>query len=59
VFDQLTGLPQQSRILELGCGPSWLWRHNGDRIPAGWRVVLTDGGVIRITKNSGLFVARV
>jgi len=42
VFEQLAGLPQQSRILELGCGPAWLWRHNRDRIPAGWRVVLTD-----------------
>jgi ubiquinone/menaquinone biosynthesis C-methylase UbiE len=42
VFDQLPGLPEQSRILELGCGPAWLWRHNRERIPAGWRVVLTD-----------------
>jgi SAM-dependent methyltransferase len=42
VFGQLAGLPEQSRILELGCGPAWLWRHNRDRIPAGWRVLLTD-----------------
>ena len=42
VFEQLAGLPEQSRILELGCGPAWLWRHNRDRIPAGWRVLLTD-----------------
>ncbi len=42
VFDQLTSLPEQSRILELGCGPAWLWRQNSDRIPAGWRVLLTD-----------------
>ena len=40
VFEQLAELPEQSRILELGCGPAWL-------------------GVIRITKNSGMFVARV
>jgi len=42
VFEQLAGLPEQSRILELGCGPAWLWRHNRERTPAGWRVVLTD-----------------
>jgi SAM-dependent methyltransferase len=42
VFEQLASLPDQSRSLELGCGPAWLWRHNRDRIPAGWRVVLTD-----------------
>jgi SAM-dependent methyltransferase len=42
VFEQLAGLPEQSRILELGCGPAWLWRHNRARMPAGWRVVLTD-----------------
>jgi ubiquinone/menaquinone biosynthesis C-methylase UbiE len=42
VFEQLAGLPEQSRILELGCGPAWLWRHKRDRMPAGWRVVLTD-----------------
>lgn len=42
VFDQLADLPEQSRVLELGCGPAWLWRHNRDRIPTGWRVLLTD-----------------
>lgn len=42
MFEQLAGLPAQSRILELGCGPAWLWRHNRDRLPAGWRVLLSD-----------------
>lgn len=42
VFEQLAGLPEQSRILELGCGPAWLWRRNCDRMPVGWRIVLTD-----------------
>ena len=42
VFEQLAGLPEPSRILELGCGPAWLWRHNRERIPAGWRIVLSD-----------------
>jgi ubiquinone/menaquinone biosynthesis C-methylase UbiE len=42
VFEQLADLPEQSRILELGCGPAWLWRHNRTHMPAGWRVTLTD-----------------
>lgn len=43
VFEQLLmALPEQSCILELGCGPAWLWRHNRDLMPAGWRIVLTD-----------------
>ena len=41
VFDQLD-LPPQSRILELGCGPAWLWRDNLDRIPEGWDITLSD-----------------
>ena len=41
VFDQLD-LPPQGRALELGCGPARLWRENGERIPDGWTVVLTD-----------------
>lgn len=42
VFDQLAGLPDRSHILELGCGPAWIWHHNRDRIPASWHIVLTD-----------------
>jgi len=41
VFDQFE-LPPQSRILELGCGPAWLWRDNLDRIPDGWDITLSD-----------------
>lgn len=36
------GLPEQSRILELGCGPAMLWRVNLERIPAGWDITLSD-----------------
>jgi ubiquinone/menaquinone biosynthesis C-methylase UbiE len=40
-FDQLD-LPPNARILELGCGPGYLWRDNLDRIPAGWDIALSD-----------------
>ncbi len=41
VFDQLTA-PSGGTILEVGCGPGYLWSHNADRIPARWKVTLSD-----------------
>jgi ubiquinone/menaquinone biosynthesis C-methylase UbiE len=41
VFDRLE-LPRDARVLELGCGNGFLWKANADRIPAGWKIVLTD-----------------
>jgi ubiquinone/menaquinone biosynthesis C-methylase UbiE len=41
VFDQLD-LPSNSRVLECGCGPGWLWLRNADRIPQEWEVTLSD-----------------
>ena len=41
VFDQFTA-PSGGRILEVGCGPGYLWTHNADRIPAQWQVTLSD-----------------
>lgn len=41
LFDQLA-IPEQSLILELGCGDGTLWQRNADRIPHGWNVTLTD-----------------
>jgi SAM-dependent methyltransferase len=41
VFDQLD-LPSTANMLELGCGPGWLWLQNRDRIPAGWQITLSD-----------------
>jgi len=41
VFDQFT-LPPDARVLELGCGPGWLWLNNADRIPSGWAITLSD-----------------
>jgi SAM-dependent methyltransferase len=42
LFDRLLRLPGDRRILELGCGPGWLWRANVARIPRQWSVTLTD-----------------
>ena len=41
VFDQLQ-LASGARVLELGCGPGTLWTENRARIPADWKVVLSD-----------------
>ena len=41
VFDQLQ-MHHDAHILELGCGPGLLWLSNQRRIPAGWRVTLSD-----------------
>jgi SAM-dependent methyltransferase len=41
VFDQFD-LPGCCHILDVGCGPGDLWLENDDRIPVGWRVVLSD-----------------
>jgi SAM-dependent methyltransferase len=49
LFDRLLRLPGESRVLELGCGPGWLWRGNVARIPACWATLLTDfsAGMVR------------
>ena len=41
VFDQFS-LPGECRVLELGCGAGTLWLENLGRVPAGWRVTLSD-----------------
>lgn len=41
MFDRLQ-LAADARVLELGCGPALLWRGNDDRIPSGWRIILSD-----------------
>lgn len=53
VFD-LFHLPRNGRLLELGCGPGNLWVENGNRIPPGWRIILSDfsqGMVKRAQQN--------
>lgn len=42
VLDTLLKLPENARILELGCGHGLLWKENVERIPAGWNITLSD-----------------
>ena len=42
VFDHLLVLPASAKILELGCGPGYMWRENADRIPSTWDITLSD-----------------
>jgi ubiquinone/menaquinone biosynthesis C-methylase UbiE len=41
VFDHFA-LPPQSSLLELGCGPGYVWSRNADRIPEQWQITLSD-----------------
>ena len=41
IFDHFD-LPARCRILELGCGPGYLWLGNLTRTPTGWQIVLSD-----------------
>ena len=42
VFDTLIKLPENARILELGCGHALLWKENISRIPVGRNITLSD-----------------
>ena len=42
IFDTLETLPNPARVLELGCGPGYMWKECGDRIPDGWNITLSD-----------------
>jgi SAM-dependent methyltransferase len=41
IFDQFQA-PVSCSVLELGCGPGWLWLSNRERILTGWDITLTD-----------------
>jgi ubiquinone/menaquinone biosynthesis C-methylase UbiE len=41
VFDQFD-FPQQCMVLQLGCGPCYLWAENLLRVPGGWDITLSD-----------------
>jgi SAM-dependent methyltransferase len=53
VFDQFD-LPQQCRILELGCGPGDMWLENRHRIPADWKIIMSDfsSGMVEQAKQN-------
>jgi ubiquinone/menaquinone biosynthesis C-methylase UbiE len=53
VFEQFS-IAEDSRILELGCGPAYFWRKNLDRIPACCRLTLSDfsEGMLQEAKNT-------
>ena len=42
LFDILLKLPDDARILELGCGHGLLWKENKIRIPVRWNITLSD-----------------
>ncbi len=42
VFDRLETLPSDAKILELGCGPAYMWTECIQRIPAEWKITLSD-----------------
>jgi ubiquinone/menaquinone biosynthesis C-methylase UbiE len=44
VFQQLD-LPERCRLLEVGCGPGYLWLENLDQIPPTWQILLSDFSV--------------
>jgi len=52
ILDHMTlthTLPGDARVLEVGTGTAQMWRRNRDRIPKGWRIVLSDfsDGILR------------
>jgi ubiquinone/menaquinone biosynthesis C-methylase UbiE len=53
VFDQFK-FNDNCRILELGCGPGYLWMDNLDRIPIGWEITLSDfsAGMLEGTRRN-------
>jgi ubiquinone/menaquinone biosynthesis C-methylase UbiE len=42
MFNTLEKFSANAKILELGCGPGYLWRDCSSRIPAGWDITLSD-----------------
>ena len=38
IFDILSKLPLDAKVLELGCGHGLLWKENADRSPSTWDI---------------------
>lgn len=55
IFDQID-LPTDARLLEVGCGTGQLWSKNLLRIPASWRLTLTDFsfGMAQTARTTGV-----
>ena len=53
VFDHFD-IPENGRVLELGCGTGLLWRDNLERIPRRWSVTVTDAsqGMVQEAEQS-------
>ena len=53
VFDHFD-IPENGRVLELGCGTGLLWRENLGRIPHGWSTILSDAsqGMVQEAEQS-------
>ena len=49
VFDQVEIVPAAS-VLEVGCGPGWLWHRNHDRVPSSWRIYVSDFSLGMVTE---------
>jgi ubiquinone/menaquinone biosynthesis C-methylase UbiE len=49
VFDQMR-LPDNALVLEVGAGTGLLWSENGDRLPAGLQLILSDSseGMLKV-----------
>jgi ubiquinone/menaquinone biosynthesis C-methylase UbiE len=41
MFDRVDA-PDDADVLEVGCGPGYLWRDVADRVPSGWDLLLSD-----------------
>jgi SAM-dependent methyltransferase len=35
-------MPRNAEVLDIGCGPAWLWRAQDSRVPSGLRLTLVD-----------------
>lgn len=58
VFDQFR-IPENAKLLELGCGNGALWQQNKDRIPANWKFVISDlsNSMLQEAKRNLPFIA--